>query len=116
MKRHQWYSVDPCREIHDLHVVDKTTKTSHKSQVRLIVLHVKVSVLLALELDHEYMCEPVLDQIQSSKQRLVRSKARYAIKHWKNGILKRFQHTCKPSGLLSLPPLADLIYSSLLVG
>lgn len=56
--------------IHDLRPVYETLKTRHKSQVRLIVLHIVISVSLILEFDHECMRESVLDRSHVSKQQI----------------------------------------------
>lgn len=58
--------VDPRCKINDLRTSDKIPETCHKSQVRLIGLHIIISVLLAFEFDHESMSKSVLDKTSVS--------------------------------------------------
>lgn len=67
--------------------------------MRLVLFHVEIPVLLVIKLDHKSMRKAVLDdsQISSQKKKKLRDQTHAT-------------HTWSPSGLLSRPPDADLIY------
>ena len=73
--------------------------------MRLVLFHVEIPVLLVIKLDHKSMRKAVLDdsQISSQKKKKLRDQTHAT-------------HTWSPSGLLSRPPDADLIYGFWLVG
>ncbi len=84
--------------------------------MRLIVLHVVVSILFALELDHKCVQEAILDL---GKYEIPTNIHSGTPSGEGNQLLRGEevrQHICKPSGLLYLAPLAGLRYILLLMG
>lgn len=77
--------------VYHLHTISDFTRELHKFLVRWVFVHVVVSVLCVLKLDHEAVCMWIL------RRALVMV------------LVGHEHHTAWPSGLLFLPPEKDLI-------